>query len=78
MKTLPAKARLADHLIPGGLRQLIAGERDKGASFETIARSIFDASNGEVEVTGVSVRSWALALGFDTARIPVAAEGDVA
>lgn len=70
MNTLPAKARLADHLIPGGLRQLIEDERAKGSSFESIARSIYTATDGGVEVSGVSVRSWALMLGFDTTRVP--------
>lgn len=66
---LPAKARLADHLLPGGLAQLIADERAKGSSFETIAKEIERATDRQVEVSSVSVMSWASMLGFPTSRI---------
>lgn len=72
MHTLPAKARLADHLIDGGLEALIRSERDRGSSFEAIAKTIYVATNGQVEASGVTVGAWAERLGFDTSRLPKA------
>ena len=69
MNTLPAKARLADHLIDGGLEPLIRELRGKGQSFETIALAIWEETNRQVQVSGVTVLSWAARLGFDTGRI---------
>lgn len=69
---LPAKARLADHLIPDGLEALIRTEREKGSSFESIAKSIYTVTDGQIEVSGVTAAAWAERLGFETSRLPKA------
>lgn len=69
MNTLPAKARLADHLIEGGLEALIRSEREKASSFETIAKVIERTTDGQVDATGVTVMAWASRLGIPTTRI---------
>lgn len=69
MLNLPAKARLADHLIDGGLEALIRAERAKGASFEQVARAIYIATAEQVEPTAVTVQSWASRLGIPTRRL---------
>ena len=77
---LPAKARLADHLIDGGLEPLIRAERAKTppTSFENIAKAIEEATGRQVEVTGVSVMAWSRRLGIATARGTAADATDAA
>lgn len=57
-KTLPTKAQLADHLLGGGLAQLIERARAAETSYEHIARLIWAETQGRVSVTGVTVQAW--------------------
>jgi hypothetical protein len=63
---LPAKAKLADLLLGGGLVALIESERAKKpqTSYETIAKLIWVGTGQQVSVTGVTVQAWEDRLGI--------------
>lgn len=52
-------ARLADVLLPDGLGAFITAQRDEGKSWDSIAKALYVATNHEIDVTGVTVQTWA-------------------
>lgn len=53
-------ARLADHLLgeEQGLEHFVRSRRDAGRSWRLIARDLHEATDGEVDVTFETLRSW--------------------
>lgn len=51
-------ARLADHLLPGGLEPFVRTRRDAGMSWRKIALEIRDATDRAIEVTHQALYSW--------------------
>jgi hypothetical protein len=50
--------RLADTLIEGGAAAFISDRRREGVSWRRIARDLRDATDGSVDVTEQTLRSW--------------------
>jgi hypothetical protein len=67
--------RLADHLLDNGLEDFIRGRRDAGRSWRLVARDLYDATDGAVDVTTVTLTNWFPAL---TASAKQGANGDAA
>ena len=59
--TPPALWRLADRVLEaeGGVAQLIRDMRANSASWRRIALELRDKTDGDVDVTGETVRRWA-------------------
>jgi hypothetical protein len=55
----PAVQRLAEVLLgPGELDRIVSELRAADASWRVIARTIYNKTGGEVDVTGETVRRW--------------------
>lgn len=67
---LPVTARLADNLLDGHLHDLIAAERQGGTSWDRIAREIWLRTDREIDVTGLTVQTWARKLGIESVEVP--------
>jgi hypothetical protein len=51
--------RLADLLLqPDGLKHYLETHRTQGDSFETIARSLYADTDGQVSITYTTVKRW--------------------
>lgn len=50
--------RLADHLLEGQLRTFITERRAAKRSWRLIARDLYEATGGQVDVTHETLRSW--------------------
>jgi hypothetical protein len=50
--------RLADLLLEGGLEHFVRSRRAEDRSWRLIARDIWEASDGQVDVTHETLRSW--------------------
>ena len=59
VQTLPAGCKYADHLLDGSLAQRIRGWRADGESWDRIARNVWQLTDGRVDVTGPTIRTWA-------------------
>lgn len=66
MPKIKPLARLADNLLGGELASFIDSRRDEGKSWDTIAKELWVATGHEIDVTGVTITSWAVSLGIDT------------
>lgn len=55
-----ATAKLADHLLPGGLTKYVADRRSAGRSWRRIALDIRDDTGQQIDVTHEALRSWFL------------------
>ena len=51
--------RLADLILDGQLRTFIAERRAAKRSWRLIARDLYEATDGQVDVTYETLRSWA-------------------
>lgn len=51
--------RLATLLLERDVREFIEEKRAEGRAWRFIARDLYDATNGQVDVTYETVRSWA-------------------
>lgn len=58
MQAAPPLKRLADHLV-GGIDGWIAQRRQAGKSWRVISRELSDLTDGEIDVTYETLRSWA-------------------
>lgn len=67
---LTDKARLANHLIPGGLEAFVTTRRAAGKSWRLIAYDIYEATDKEVNVTTEALFRW-----FDRERYEEAIRG---
>lgn len=54
----PYKQRLADALLAGGLDEYVQTRRSEGRSWRLIARDIWTDTDGQVDVTEVTLRGW--------------------
>lgn len=52
--------RYADHLLRrhGGVRAFVANRRDRGRSWRLIARELYVATKGEIDLTDQTLRKW--------------------
>lgn len=58
MEAPSATRRLADTLIEGGLDDFVRTRRDQGKSWRLVARDLFDQTDGAVDITDQTLRSW--------------------
>lgn len=66
MPKIKPLARLADNLLEGRLADFIAERRVPGdgwRSWDSIAKDLWTATGQEVDVTGVTIQTWADDLG---------------
>ena len=56
--TETATQRLATILIKQDVRQFIADKREAGRPWRYIARDLYDATDGQVDVTYETLRQW--------------------
>ena len=61
MPTTAPRQRLATLLLGRPVLDFIAEHRANGASYRTVALALRDATDGEIDVSDVTVRSWVLA-----------------
>lgn len=67
MKQTPTQ-RLAGMLLGQPVLEWLAPQVEAGASCRDLARSLRAATNGQVDLTGESIRKWLEAAGVKTAR----------
>lgn len=48
----------ADHLLDGTLDSFVADRRATGRAWAKIARDLFEATGGKIDVTHETLRSW--------------------
>lgn len=53
-----ALRRLADTLLEGGLDDFVESRRRDGKSWRLICRDLREATNGEIDITEVTLRGW--------------------
>lgn len=53
-----ATQRLASHLLGRDVRDFIAEKRTEGRAWRYIARDLYDATDGQVDVTYETLRQW--------------------
>jgi len=58
MVPLTPTARLADHLLPGGLHAFVLERRARGVSWRRIALDIRDETDKVIEVSHEVIRRW--------------------
>jgi hypothetical protein len=61
---LSDRLRLADNLLPNGVRDYLLKHRQDGRSWDWIARELYVDTNREIQVTSVTVQNWARVLGI--------------
>jgi hypothetical protein len=66
----PPLLRLADLALDGQLADVVRAHRTAGKSWEWIARDLWARTNGEVDVSGQTVRAWAAHLDSPPAPTP--------
>lgn len=54
----PPLRRLADVLLPGGLDDFVQTRRGAGVAWRVIEREIYQATEGQVDVTAQTLRTW--------------------
>lgn len=54
-----ATQRLANHLLGRDVRDFISERRAEGRAWRYIARDLYDATDGQVDVTYETLRQWA-------------------
>jgi len=50
--------RLADNLLGGNLHEFVTSRRAQGLAWRRIAHALWEATDGEVDVTYETLRSW--------------------
>lgn len=50
--------RLADRILDGELESFVVSRRTSGKSWRVIARDLYNATDGEIDVTYETVRGW--------------------
>lgn len=50
--------RLAGHLLGRPLAEFVAEQRRGGRSWRLVARDVLEATEGEIDVTGETLRGW--------------------
>lgn len=53
-----ATQKLASHLLGGDVRDFIRVRRDAGRAWRFVARDLYDATAGQVDVTYETLRQW--------------------
>lgn len=64
------RQRLATLLLGRPVMDFVAEHRANGASLRGIAAALRDATDGEIDVSDVTLRTWCVAAGISTERIP--------
>jgi hypothetical protein len=54
----PLSRRLAEIVTPGGLTEFVRARRAEGMSWRTITHALWAATNGDVDVSHETLRSW--------------------
>ena len=55
---VPPMKRLADALLGGKLDEFVGSRRAQGRAWRLIARDLWEATNGEIDVTHETIRYW--------------------
>jgi hypothetical protein len=50
--------RLADLLVPGGIEAFVVDRRKAGRPWRLISRDLWEATDGDLDVTYETLRSW--------------------
>lgn len=58
MRLTTPTARLADHLLPGGLEAFVKTRREAGLSWRRIALEMRDATDRVIDITHQALYSW--------------------
>lgn len=58
MPTPSPSYQLADHLLPGGVRDFVLSRRSVGKSWRRITMDMYDVTNRVVDVTHETLRTW--------------------
>lgn len=58
--------RFAEHVLDLDLTAYLVDAREQGVSFERIARTLRETTDGVVAVTAETVRNWCVRAGIDT------------
>jgi len=59
MATLTPNQKLAGMILGKPVKHYIADRRAAGRSWRLIARDLYEATNGQIDITGEAARLWA-------------------